>query len=76
VKSELKIYDRDFTTLFGRAPNRNEKEPFRPLYAYYKKLKEHIDKKGGQNQEEIEARIRNIKNERKDLREKIETYQA
>ncbi|MBS1889664.1 MAG: hypothetical protein JST59_00095 [Actinobacteria bacterium] len=23
VKSELKIYDKDFTTLFGRAPNRN-----------------------------------------------------
>jgi len=76
VKSELKIYDKDFTTLFNRPPNRNEKEPFRPLYAYYKKLKEHIDKAGGQNKEEIEARIRNIKNERKELREKIEAYQA
>jgi len=39
VKSELKIYDRDFTTLFSRPPNRGEKEPFRPLYAYYKKVK-------------------------------------
>lgn len=76
VKSELKIYDKDFTTLFNRAPNRSEKEPFRPLYAYYKKLKEHIDKAGGQNKEELEARIRNIKNERKELRERIESYQA
>jgi hypothetical protein len=34
VKSELKIYYCDFTTLFARAPpNRSEKVPFRPLYA-------------------------------------------
>lgn len=47
VKNELKIYDSDFAHLFQRTPTRAEKEPFRPLYGYYKKLKESIDKKGG-----------------------------
>lgn len=47
VKNELRDYDNDFAKLFNRQPSHNEKEPFRPLYVYYKKLKEYIDKKGG-----------------------------
>jgi hypothetical protein len=44
VKNELKSYDAAFQNIFGRFPNRNEKEPMRPLYIYYKKLKQYIDK--------------------------------
>ena len=39
VKNELKRYDQGFKRLFGRIPVRQEKEPMRPLYIYYKTLK-------------------------------------
>jgi hypothetical protein len=43
VKAELKKYDNDFLEMFHRLPNRNEKEVMRPLYMYYKNLKNSID---------------------------------
>lgn len=46
VKSELKKYDQDFSEIFKRMPNRNEKEVMKPLYAYYKNLKTAITLKG------------------------------
>jgi hypothetical protein len=39
VKSELKRYDQAFVQVFFRQPGKQEKEPLRPLYMYYKKLK-------------------------------------
>lgn len=39
VKNELKNYDNDFYSNFKKQPNHEEKEPLRPLYVYYKKLK-------------------------------------
>jgi hypothetical protein len=39
VKMELKRYDTEFRQHFERLPTRTEKEPMRPLYAYYRKLK-------------------------------------
>ena len=48
VKNELRCYDNDFKSLFNRLPNHHEKEPFRPLYIYYKKLKEFLERKGGE----------------------------
>lgn len=44
---------------------------------YYKKLKESLTKRGGEemSQERIEGMIANIKRERRELREQIETYQ-
>ncbi len=47
VKNELKSYDNDFGGSFKRQPNHEEKEPLRPLYVYYKKLKEALAKRGG-----------------------------
>ena len=46
VKNELKQYDSDFQNIFQRFPNKNEKEPMRPLYIYYKKLKQYIQRGG------------------------------
>lgn len=43
VKAELKKYDNDFLDMFHRPPNRSEKEVMRPLYMYYKNLKNSID---------------------------------
>ena len=40
VKHELKRYDTLFKGEFGRLPTRWEKEPMRPLYTYYRKLKQ------------------------------------
>lgn len=64
------MYDNDFQELFRNQPNHDEKEPFRPLYVYYKKLKEYITLRGGSelSQEEIEKKIREIKSERRELR--------
>uniref|UniRef100_A0A7S1A9T5 FAM13A-like domain-containing protein n=1 Tax=Noctiluca scintillans TaxID=2966 RepID=A0A7S1A9T5_NOCSC len=39
VKQELKRYDADFRRQFSRLPSHTEKEPMRPLYVYYRRLK-------------------------------------
>jgi len=39
VKQELKRYDSDFQRRVGRVPAHAEKEPMRPLYVYYRRLK-------------------------------------
>merc|ERR1712039_584297 len=39
VKQELKRYDAEFRKQFSRLPNHSEKEPMRPLYVYYRRLK-------------------------------------
>lgn len=77
VKNELRCYDNDFKTSFNRYPNHHQKQPFRPLYVYYKKLKEFLDKKGGEemSQQRIQAEIARIKEDRKQLRIKIQAYQ-
>lgn len=46
VKNELKMYDASFQSHFNRFPAKNEKEPLRPLYIYYKKLKQFMTNKG------------------------------
>ena len=43
VKEELKLYDNMFYQTFKKFPTRAEKEPLRPLYMYYKKLKQGIE---------------------------------
>lgn len=42
VKNELKRYDLKFESFFNRSPIRNEKEPMRPLYIYYKMIKQYL----------------------------------
>eukprot|EP01066_Platyproteum_vivax_P009108 Platyproteum_vivax@DN3981_c0_g1_i1.p1 len=42
VKNELKRYDLEFKAATAKAPNREDKEPMRPLYTYYRRLKELI----------------------------------
>lgn len=39
VKQELKRYDAEFKKQFMRFPTHMEKEPMRPLYVYYRRLK-------------------------------------
>jgi len=39
IKQELKRYDAEFRRECGRLPGHHEKEPMRPLYAYYRQLK-------------------------------------
>eukprot|EP00347_Sterkiella_histriomuscorum_P022166 403331446 len=43
VKGELKKYDQLFQQIFQKNPAKTDKEPLRPLYMYYKKLKQLID---------------------------------
>jgi chromosome segregation ATPase len=42
VKQELKRYDAEFRKQFMRLPTHQEKEPMRPLYVYYRRLKNMI----------------------------------
>jgi len=44
VKNELKRYDTSFNNEYKRFPDRKEKEPMRPLYLYYKRLKQAISR--------------------------------
>ncbi|CAD8211030.1 unnamed protein product [Paramecium pentaurelia] len=89
VKNELKFYDANFQSIFNRFPLRNEKEPMRPLYIYYKKLKQQIDKltqnpgiqiptykqSTNNTQGEIQKRIEDLKKTRAELREKLNNFQ-
>ncbi|KAF4671546.1 hypothetical protein FOL47_001470 [Perkinsus chesapeaki] len=43
VKQELKSYDVAFTAVHGRSPGRTDKEPMRPLYTYYRGLKQAME---------------------------------
>ena len=54
VKNELKAYDSKFIKEFNKQPGRSEKEPMRPLYMFYKKLKVALSdsKKAGGRKEE------------------------
>eukprot|EP00744_Colponema_vietnamica_P008534 GILI01012166.1.p1 GENE.GILI01012166.1~~GILI01012166.1.p1 ORF type:complete len:262 (-),score=86.17 GILI01012166.1:297-1082(-) len=42
VKAELKYYDKVFKETLNRLPSKEEKEPMRPLYHYYRSLKQMI----------------------------------
>lgn len=44
VKNELKKYDFLFESTFNRLPLRNEKEPLRPIYIFYKLIKQYLEK--------------------------------
>lgn len=65
IKNELKNYDLAFKTAFKRFPHKNEKEPMRPLYIYYKTVKGLLEK-FTQGLKKIEANV-NIKLEKKEL---------
>jgi hypothetical protein len=47
VKYELKRHDTEFRAVHFRMPTRAEKEPLRPLYMYYRKLKQSLEKEHG-----------------------------
>lgn len=38
-------------------PQRQEKEPLRPLYIYYKKLKQYIDKRSKEQQQDTSTTV-------------------
>lgn len=44
VKAELKDYDMTFATVYGSLPSRHQKEPLRPLYAYYRRVKTALER--------------------------------
>lgn len=83
VKRELKSYDQGFSAQFGRAPSREEKEPMRPLYMFYKKLKQAISRKQQERQAagpsaastSVEASLTQLTRERNSLRERLHRYQ-
>lgn len=83
VKRELKNYDQSFMSQFGRLPTREEKEPMRPLYMFYKKLKQAISRKqqerppaaSTQASTSMEQTLAQLTRERNSLREKLHKYQ-
>ena len=82
VKNELKNYDNNFKNLFGRVPRREEKEPMRPLYVYYKKLKISLTKRANEKpqpkrmtKEETQKRVEELKKERSELKAVLHNFQ-
>lgn len=65
IKHELKNYDMIFKGTFKRLPMKNEKEPMRPLYMYYKTIKEILHKytQGLKKAEENSSPLPGIKKE-------------
>jgi hypothetical protein len=86
VKNELKLYDNSFKSVFSRLPRREEKEPMRPLYMYYKKLKQSINKRMSERQNapqpqpvvqsEVASRLNQLKQERAELRAILHNFQT
>lgn len=81
VKNELKIYDSNFKSLFSRQPRREEKEPMRPLYMFYKKLKQTISKRPPEreqfiNSAELEGKLGELRAERAELRKLLHNFQV
>jgi hypothetical protein len=75
VKNQLKNYDNNFKILFGRVPRREEKEPMRPLYVYYKKLKLALNRRANEkpqpkrmSKEETARKIEELKKEEANLK--------
>ena len=84
TKNELKNYDTKFEQAYRRLPNREEKEPMRPLYIYYKLLKQAMDAQEQQPNKANNAKsatdamleeLVDLKNQRNELRTKLEAYQ-
>ncbi|CAG9313300.1 unnamed protein product [Blepharisma stoltei] len=81
VKNELKTYDTTFKSLFGRLPKREEKEPMRPLYMYYKKIKQAISKRPAErsnkklNREETVRKLETLRKERGELKAVLHNFQ-
>lgn len=83
VKNELKTYDNNFKNLFGRVPRREEKEPMRPLYVYYKKLKLSLSKRANEkpqpkrmSKEESSRKIEELRKERSELKAILHNFQV
>jgi len=70
IKLELKNYDLSFMATFKRFPLKNEKEPMRPLYIYYKTVKE-ILLKLTQGLKKMEDE--NVRAEKKEINTNIST---
>jgi chromosome segregation ATPase len=81
VKNELKHYDTCFKTCYGRLPKREEKEPMRPLYMYYKRIKQTMSKKtpdsrpSQANREAATKSLISLRQERNELRTKLHSFQ-
>ncbi|CAG9316679.1 unnamed protein product [Blepharisma stoltei] len=81
VKNELKAYDTTFKSLFGRLPKREEKEPMRPLYMYYKKIKQAISKRPAEkgnkklNRDEVARKLETLRKERSELKAILHNFQ-
>ena len=81
VKSELKSYDTNFKNIFSRTPGREEKEPMRPLYVYYKKLKLALTRRANEKpkviricSEETIKRIIELRKERNELNGVLKSF--
>lgn len=81
VKNELKTYDTTFKSLFGRLPKREEKEPMRPLYMYYKKIKQAISKRPAEksskkmNKDEVIRKLDVLRKDRSELKQVLHNFQ-
>ncbi|CAD7940520.1 unnamed protein product [Amoebophrya sp. A25] len=51
VKDKLKQYDAAWEARHGAPPNRREKEPMRPLYTYYKEVKDMLEQRPSEPRE-------------------------
>merc|ERR1712136_373787 len=73
VKQELKRYDADFRRQFSRLPSHGEKEPMRPLYVYYRRLKGMITQ--AEQITGLEARLESLQNEKGHVRQTLQAFQ-
>jgi chromosome segregation ATPase len=79
VKNELKLYDTLFKDKFLRLPKREEKEPMRPLYMYYKRLKQALTRRATERPTVVDdsttTRLTALRSERADLRVRLHSFQ-
>lgn len=83
VKYELKRHDTEFRKVHHRSPAQEEKEPMRPLYVYYRRLKASLATDEPEEPLEsqqnhvnlIEQRLAALQEEKNQVRTKLQTFQ-
>jgi hypothetical protein len=78
VKNELKQYDLDFQQIYGCRPNHEEKEPMRPLYHFYKRIKRVLEGAANSRKKaptvDPEEHLRQLLQEKRNLKQNLENY--
>lgn len=77
IKQELKKFDSEFQIIYGRTPSKVDKEPLKPLYLFYRRLRNSASQVTGTEPSirNVNSELESLKQRKNQLREFLESYQ-